>query len=343
MAQAAKGSRTKEATASEAAGGWRRDSLVSVAVIARGATSETIGAVRAAAAFLDERFEFYEVLVLVGASEFERREDDYTGLLDIRNARCLVLRDGVGEYRSAMVAATETIGDVVLILQADEAQMVDLSAVFEAALSGGRSVILRRIQRTGAVAGGLGRVLSGISGYDVDPRFLRSALHSRAHIGRIAARADREIALRFSPRGSLRESEIAVIEVAPDRREAPRWSLLRRVANAMEVLANAPPHLLRLLSVTSFLVALFALLYLLYAILLFAIGFDLQPGWFTTTVAISGSTGFLSLALGGISTALYQILNLLRDDAGDEILREIHNTDLFRDFRRINVETVGGE
>lgn len=321
----------------------RGDSLVSVAVLARGETAETLAAVRGAAAFLEARFEFYEILVLVSASEFDRSEAAYTGLLEIRNARCLVLRDGTGEYRAAIVAATESIGDVALILQADEARDIDLDLVFDAALAGGGSVILRRVQRAGAVPGVIGRLLSRISGYDVDPRFLRSAAHSRGHIARIAARADREIALRFVPRGGARQGDITVLDVSVPRREAQRGSLLRRVGNAMEVMANSPPHLLRLLSAVSLGVAFWAVVYFLYAMVLFVLGVDLQPGWFTTTVAISGSTAFLGLALGGISTALYQILNLLREDAGDEVLREIHNTDLFRDFRRINVETIGGE
>jgi hypothetical protein len=177
----------------------------------------------------------------------------------------------------------------------------------------------------------------------VDPRLLRSAAHPRAHIGRIAARADREIALRFMPRGGRRPSDLTVLEIDGKRALNRRLPVFRRIGQAMEVLANSPPHLLRFFAAASFVVTLGAALYFLYAILLFLIGADLQPGWLTTSVAISGSTAFISLALGGISTALYQVLNLLRDDTGDEVLRELDNTDLFREFRRVNVETLNAD
>ncbi len=319
----------------------KRDSLVSIAVIARGRTEEIEAVVRRAATYLEDNFEFFEVLVVVGASEFDRHQKSYETLLEIRNARCLVLRDGIGDYRAAVIAATESIGDLVLILQADEAEMLDLSTVFEAALAHGGSVVLRRMQRAGAVAGLLGRLLSRVSGYDVDPRFLRSAVHSRAHIGRISSRADRDIALRFAPMAGTGGAEVRVLDVEPGQGGGRRVSALNRMGNAMEVMANSPPHLLRFLAAASFLVSIGALAYFVYAIALFVFGADLQPGWLTTSVAISGSTAFIALALGGISTALYQILNLLRDETGDEILRELNNTDLFREFRRVNVETIG--
>jgi hypothetical protein len=219
--------------------------------------------------------------------------------------------------------------------------MLELSTVFEAALAHGGSVVLRRMQRAGAVAGLLGRLLSRVSGYDVDPRFMRSAVHSRAHIGRISSRADRDIALRFAPMAGTGGAEVQVLDVAHGQGGGRRVSALNRMGNAMEVMANSPPHLLRFLAAASFVVSYCAVVYFVYAIVLFVVGADLQPGWLTTSVAISGSTAFITLALGGISTALYQILNLLRDETGDEILRELNNTDLFREFRRVNVETIG--
>ena len=318
-----------------------RDSLVSIAVIAGGKTDEVEGVVRRAAAYLEDTFEFFEILVVVGASEFDRHQASYEALLDIRNARCLVLRDGIGDYRAAVIAATESIGDLVLILQSEEAGMLDLGTVFEAALSHGGSVVLRRMQQAGAVAGVLGSLLSRVSGYDVDPRFLRSAVHSRAHIGRISSRADRDIALRFAPMAGTGGAEVRILDVGEGGGVGRRVSTLSRLGNAMDVMANSPPHLLRFLAAASFVVSFGAVAYFIYAIVLFLAGADLQPGWLTTSVAISGSTAFIALALGGISTALYQILNLLRDETGDEILREVNNTDLFREFRRVNVETIG--
>jgi hypothetical protein len=312
--------------------------LVSIAIIAQGEFERVEAAVAKSAAFVESRFEFFELLIIVHASDYDTYRAGYDRLLKHRNSRCVILRNGTGEYRAALVAATESIGDIVLTVLATESAAVDLEHLFSTAISEGGSVMLRRKERAGALSRLGGAALSWASGYDVDPCLLRSSAHARAQINRIASRSDKEIALRFLPKNGRGRGELSVIEIQ-DASAVPRLRPMRRLGTAIEILASAPPHLLRLLAAISFLVMAGAVLFFLYAVALFVIGYKLQPGWLTTSVAISGSTAFISLALGGIATGLYQVLNLIRDDTGDEIIRQIDNTDLFRDVGRINVET----
>lgn len=314
-----------------------REELVSLAVLVQGGAAEAAAAIRGAAAFAESHFEFYEILIVVEASRYEAAQALFHELLGLRNTRCLILRDGTGDYRAAVVAAQESIGDAILMIHSGEWAAIDLGRMARSVFEGGGPVMLRQQRRAGMMSRLAGALLSRVSGYDVDPRLLRSGAFPRRHINRIAARSDRDIALRFMPLSARRQGDSIVLD-APAGRVSGRGGLFRRLGAAMEILANAPPHLLRLLAVTSLLVMLGSLAFFLYAVVLYAIGYPLEPGWLTTSLAISGSTAFVSLALGGIATALYKVLTLLREDTGDEILRQIDNTDLFRDYWRINVE-----
>lgn len=292
---------------------------------------------------LEFRAKFFEIMLLVSISEYDRNKEAYNQLFGLRNLRGLILRDGTGEYRSAIVAATETIGDFVLIILADEYEILNLEKIYDTVIETGVSVRLREACPAGPVTRILARLLSLISGYSVDPQLLRSAAFHRSHIERIAPRADREIALRFTPREGWLSEELTTLKVGPNSRRPSSRPIYLKFGMAMEILANSPPSILRLLAMMSFFVSLCAVLFFVYAVCLFLFGFPLQPGWLSTSVAISGSTAFAGLLFGAISTALYQVLSRLQNDTGDEIVRELNNTDFFRDYRRINVETLGSK
>ena len=97
--------------------------------------------------------------------------------------------------------------------------------------------------------------------------------------------------------------------------------------------------MLRLLSVVSLFTFLSATAFVFYAIILFAIGADLQPGWLTTSLAIGGSTAFASLSIGAISVGIYQLLVSASSDEPGEIVEDINNCDLFAEFDVINIDT----
>ncbi len=292
---------------------------------------------------LERKAEFFEIMLLVGITEYDRNKEAFNQLFRLRNLRGLVLRDGTGEYRTAIIAVTETIGDFVLIVLADEYEIINLEKIYDTVVETGASVRLRETRRAGPVTRILARLLSLISGYRVDPQLLRSAAFHRSHIERIASRTDREIALRFTPREGWLSEELTTLEVGPARRRSSGRPIYLKFGMAMEILANSPPSILRFLAMLSFFTSLCAVLFFVYATCLFLFGFPLQPGWFSTSVAISGSTAFAGLLFGAISTALYQILSRLRNDTGDEIVREMSNADFFRDYRRVNVESLASK
>ncbi len=321
----------------------RDESLISIAVLADSNSDDIRQAVTQASAYLEAHVEFFEILILVHGQSHARHLALYEELLRLRNTRILILRDGTGEYRSAVLAAKETIGDIVLIVLASEISLFSLQTLAEEALETNGSVLLTLSSRAGFFSRIGGRVLSAISGYDVDPLLLRSGAHPRGHLSHIVAKADCEISLRFRPLNGQRDFESKVLPLSGPHPRGQRLRPWTRLGRALEIIANAPPHMLRVFAALSFLVMICSLLYLVYALVLFLSGTDLQRGWFSTSLAISGSTAFLSFALGVIAMALFQVLNLLRDDSTNEIVQELDNTNLFRNRGAANVESLEAE
>lgn len=318
------------------------DALVSCVLIADGGIGLTVRAVRAAQAFLSERFVFHELLLVMRSDFHAQNAAALRQVLSASDLRAIVLRDGVGEYRAAMLGATESIGDVVMIVPVSEAEVIDMSALYAAAAKSG-SAVVRAEGRAGMFSRLGGQVLSLVSGYRVDPRMMRSCAHHRAYLNKLAGQPDGDIALRFMRAGS---SDAAILIHGQDMTSGQgagnarsRLHLFRQFGIASEILVNAPPYLLRLMAAASLLGVISAVIYALYAVTLFVIGFPLQPGWLTTSLALSAMTGFICLGLGAIAIALYQILAHLRDTIDEEIVEEIGNIDLFRDFHDINVDT----
>ncbi|WP_420587413.1 hypothetical protein [Ruegeria sp.] len=318
----------------------RGEYLISIAILAKGDIAETERTTREALEFLENTAEFFEILLLVSTTDYDRNREVFDRLFRLRNLRSLILREGTGEYRAAVVAATETIGDFAIIVSPTERNLIDLQKIFDIMTGSGASVRLRSPRRVALPARASARLLSLISGYEVDPQILRTAAFHRSHIGWIASRADREIALRFMPRSGGHSEDITTLDVDPDKDVRNGRSLLGRFGMAVEILANSPPSILRFLAMLSFFVSFCSVLFFIYAICLFVLGVALEPGWFTTSLAISGSTALTGLLFGAIATALYQILSRLQNNTGDEIIREMNNADFFTNFQRVNVETM---
>ncbi|WP_170347070.1 MULTISPECIES: hypothetical protein [Ruegeria] len=318
----------------------RGEYLISIAILAKGDIADIEKTTLEALQFLENTTEFFEILLLVGTTDYDRNRDVFDRLFRLRNLRSLILREGTGEYRAAVIAAMETIGDFAIIVSPDERPLIDLRKIYDTMTSTGASVRLRNPNRAGLPARAAAGLLSLISGYDVDPQILRSAAFHRSHIGWIASRSDREIALRFMPRSGGHSEDVTTLDVDPGQDFRNRRSLYLKFGMAMEILSNSPPSILRFLAMLSFFVSFCSVLFFFYAICLFVFGATLQPGWFTTSIAISGSTALAGLLFGAIATALYQILNRLQDNTGDEVIRELNNTDFFKNFRRVNVETM---
>ena len=206
----------------------RSDVLVSIVLLAGPDPDELEWAYERAWQFVEERFEFFEILIAAPMAFTASNASLMQRLSLRRNVRRLVMADDVSDHRAAVVAATESIGDVAILWACEEARFVDIAALFEVAERSSGSAVVRRRRVAGGVASVItGRFLSAISGYRIDPRVLRSCAHHRSYLTAVTRRPDSELALRFMREGALeRSNKVFFLEIDGS---GPRPRFLRRL------------------------------------------------------------------------------------------------------------------
>lgn len=280
----------------------------------------------------------YEVLVVVGESMRPALADAGPALAALPNLRVLVMADETNPYRRRRLAAAEALGDVIVITDHDEAARLDLTAFAREALTGGRIVLGSRAQaRAGFVA--LHGPLRVLSGYRVDTRDLRTLALPRTSLTRLLARPTAGIDLRFEAK---RASERYVRKVVDAPGLDDRLLRGRRIDLLVELVSASGPRFLKGFALVALLTLGAALVYAAYAVGALLLVEDLQPGWFTISMALSGLTAFLSLwaAIGSLAQA--RILELLDSRQRDEIVEELGAISFFRQADPLNVALTGG-
>ena len=86
---------------------------------------------------------------------------------------------------------------------------------------------------------------------------------------------------------------------------------------------------LSVLALISILAFVASLAFAGYAVGAYFVLDEIQPGWLTTSLAISGATGFLGAAMFGLSTGLLHVIELLTPDTLDDVVDEESGVDLF--------------
>lgn len=312
---------------SESADTRRDDILISLCITDFTDTGQERRAVRELAADLARRYRYREILVIVTDDE---NDGDHSALLrEVPHARIITVRYGTGFYRRRVIAASEAIGDVVALVSVGEVEALDVPAMIEAADKGmivvghrrGRSPIdlaLRPLARAGGFRATAGAMLS--------------AALPRTILNRLLARSDRELALRFPPRDAgltlqLQEAKSG----ATMRRDLADTA--RRLGLIQKLVVNAAPRVLPLVGYLSLLVTVVAMLYAFYALVVYATFEQVQPGWLTTSLAVSATAAFLGVSLFGFATGLQRIIELLTPDIGDDVVAEVNAVDLFAEVR----------
>jgi hypothetical protein len=89
----------------------------------------------------------------------------------------------------------------------------------------------------------------------------------------------------------------------------------------------------------SILTAVFAMLFGIYAVGVWLFLENVQPGWFTTSLAISLTATFLGIAIFGLATGVLKLIDLTTPDVLDDVVDERGRADLFaRVSRDLNIE-----
>ncbi len=317
----------------------RDDLLVSIALSGPPREAAELAQLVALTRLLDERFRYWEVLI---ASDPEHDALSPALQAQVPNLRLLHLRAGAGFYQRRLAVASEAIGDVVLVTAASEIAHLDLPSMIETAEARHALVVGRHLDANplGAMAMALGRG----AGLTIGPHDMLTIAFPRDLLGIVLAHPDRLLALRFPPVDERLPIVRQDIRTTPD---VPRFRsgsetgplLFRRVEILHRLTISSAPRVLTLVALAALMAAGGGILFAIYSVIAWLTVTHIQPGWFTTALALSLTAAFLGFAIFGLSIGLRRLLEAVTGSADDMVIDEAAPIDLFgKVMHEFNVE-----
>lgn len=307
----------------------RDDLLVSVALSSAPGDAHGIAHLAALAKALDQRFRYWEILIAAHGESSAAREEM---LGRIPNLRLLHLRPGADFYQRRLAVASEAIGDVVVLTAPSEIAYLDLVTMIESAESQHALVVGRHAQANplGSAAMALGRG----AGLSIGAHDMLTIAFPRDLLGIVLAHPDRLLALRFPPiderlpivhQGIRRDRSLPTFRGGS---ESGRL-LVRRVAVLHRLTISSAPRVLTLVAAAALAAAAGGALFAVYSIAAWLTLPRVQPGWLTTSLALSMTAAFLGFAIFGLSIGLRRLLEALIGGDDDLVIDEAAPIDLF--------------
>jgi len=305
----------------------REDVVVSVCFSDLPANADTFNAVRELAQRLDAVYRFREIILVVDDGE----RDAFLELVDqVRDLRLFVVRRGTEYYERRVIAAEETIGDLIVIGNVEEIEQMDVLAFLEYAEKANAIALANRLARRPLKAlfawpfVALGR----LAGFKVDPSDFQTIAMPRTMLNHILAHEEPRLALRFPPRDPRLPSETfgAVKDVA----SRSAWShLSRRIHLLQALLVYLAPAVLTIVALSSSFLTLLGLAYAGYIVGALFVVENLAPGWLTTSAMLAISAVFMGVSTLGLSLGLQHLLKHHSKDGIENVSEEVNRIDLF--------------
>ena len=314
------------------------DYFVSFCLAQEGDLGPELDAISALAASCDQRLQYWEIVYAAGESHRSEIHSAINKFAAIKSLRIVLVRDAVNYYRRRKIAASEAIGDVVVLTSFSEMAKADLLAFADEAVASNRIVIGRRTRK-----GGLQPVfywlIGLISRYRVDGRDLKTIALPRNQLVEILSRATASVDLRFEPkrRGlTYVRKQVSLIGAGGEAGLKQRLELLA------EIISTSAARFLAIFALVSGIVSAIAASYGLYAVAVILLRDNVQPGWFTTAIAQSGSAAFLSLGLAVIALGIANVLDRMDEEARHDVIDEFGNISFYDSANDLNVEVDSG-
>lgn len=310
----------------------REDIFVSVCCVFDSDQGQNYDTLKNISGKLSDRFRYWEIIVGVSA-EGPLNINDI--LSSVPNLRLLEMRSGTPFYRCRVAIASEAIGDVVLLTSPDEMSVVDPIDFLESAHSKSAIIVGRR--ERGGFANPMLRMLGRGAGFHVDERDTLTVAYPRTILNQILVHPDRQLALRFPP--AARSIPVVWKTIIDNKRQRPIQALRRRLGLIQKLIISSAPNVLTLVSLVSFVVMAIAIMFACYALGVWFTLSEVQPGWLTTSLALSLTAEFLACAIFGLSIGLQKIIEALSTDTTNDIVGEQGAADMFDGvFHQLNVD-----
>jgi hypothetical protein len=310
------------------------DYFVSLCLAQENNVAHELAAIALLAKRCGRHLKYWEIVYVVGESDRSAIHRTIEELAAIKNLRIVLVRDAVGYYRRRVLAATEAIGDVVILTSFNELAAVDVSA-FAAAATRNDQVVIGRRTGSRSVRFFSHWLIGKVSNHRVDDRDLKTIALPRSRLVPILLRPTASIDLRFEPKRGVARYLRKELRLTSTGGEA---GLRQRLDLLTEIIASSAARFLNAIAVLSGLVFASAVSYAVYAVAVMLLRDNVQPGWFSTAIVQSGSTAFVSLGLAVIALGVATIVDRIEGGVRHEFVDELGNFSLNDRAHDLNVE-----
>lgn len=284
-------------------------------------------------------YDYWEIIIAIDRRALDAAQP---AVQAVRNLRILGLSgDRHTSYKRRMVAASEAIGDVLVMSSINEALTLDIEQIVDSAHAG--NCVIGRWAHRSAPLNPIIRAMGYIAGFRVDTRLLRSVAIPKSMLDSLLQHSATTIALRFPPRNTA----FPIVEMPEPVSfgEKPRLGkdLRQNVYLLESLIASAAPQVLQFVTYVSLLTFAVSILFGVYAVIVF-LSKETAEGWLTTSLALSGTAAFLAVTATGLSAGLRRVIELLTPLIEEPSTEEISSMQLFNDLRhQINVDISNGD
>lgn len=275
---------------------------------------------------LSEAFEFFEILLLIHEDSFKNFKSQFS---EIDNLRFLILRTNNNYYAQRTIVAKESIGDIVIISSNNEVDCFDFSELATQSLNHD-SILIAKVGNLSLLENAMSKLFSylgKIIGLGVALGFSRTIVFPRTQLNLILGQDYEDLKLRFPPSNL----DFKITTILPKKPIKKSSSEVRAKSNLLYMfLLNLTPILLRHLTVLSCIGLLVSFFYILYALITFVLVENIQLGWLTLSLSISGTALFLCISIFIISIAIQHMFYSLVKDSRENTVYEIDSIDIFK-------------
>lgn len=307
----------------------RKDKLTIAAIVSRPGAAETVKALEALAASLALDWEILLVAKGLPAADVMLLT---RAVQEVPDATLHILEDLASEEAAQLAALDMAIGDRVLMVDPFHLDERACLLMLERADQGYEVVLGRRPEGghpsvTYRICRGLfARIYALLTGVDIEHELPRTALYSRSAALHLLSRREAEMLLRSTSLGeafptatvALTRSEAGTAGSRPAR---PVRAMMRAY-RALNFTGALPLRLVVLLCATS---AVFNVVYMTYVIVSRLLENNVQPGWATLSLQVSGMFFLISIILGIIAEHLIAVDRAVNRRPRYIVLREVRS------------------
>lgn len=316
----------------------RPDYFVSFCLVHETSVKAELAAIAELDELAEKRLQYWEIIYVVGEAARQEIEAAANELVKRRNLRVVLVREQLGYYTKRMIAANEAIGDVVVLSSFGEISVGEVIALSDMAMSSKR-VVLARLP-SGKRSKLSYRLIGLVSDFRVDARDLKVIALPRDALSSILTRPTAPLDLRFEPKRGLPSYVRREVELSSAN---PHTSLSERLELLAELFSASAARFLSAFALVSTLAAAIAVAYGIYAIAVISFATNVQPGWFSTAIALSGATAFLSFGLAVIALGIASLINRADRSSKNEVVEEIGKIAVYDPVDKLNVEYAASQ